>query len=56
MAEEDPAKLAKLFEQIREEYQKRKAEKEEDDTKRRKLQDIEDEVMRTEDLKRAAEI
>jgi 4-diphosphocytidyl-2C-methyl-D-erythritol kinase len=45
-----------LFEQYREEYQKRKTEQEEKITKRRKLQDIEDEAMRTEDLKRAAEL
>ena len=56
MAEEDPEKLAVLFEQYREEYQRREAEKEEGDVKRRKLQDIEDEAMQTEDRKRTEEL
>eukprot|EP00974_Lingulodinium_polyedra_P053060 5099478-Lingulodinium_polyedra.AAC.1 len=56
MNEEDPEKLGKLFEQYREEYLKREAEKEENDLKRRKLEDMEDEVMKTDDLKRTEEL
>ena len=56
MTEENPVKLAKLFEDYRAEYMKDQADREEADTKRRKLQDIEDEVMGMEDLKRAAEL
>ena len=56
MTEEDPEKLAKLFEDYRTEYLKEQADREEAEVKRRKLRDIEDELMRTEDLKRALEL
>ena len=47
LGEEDPAKLNKLFEEYREKYLKEREAKNEGEQKRRKLQDIEDELMET---------
>ena len=55
MVEEDPEKLAKLFEDYRVEYQRVQEDREED-KKRRKLEDIEEELMGTEIAKRTAEL
>ena len=57
MIEENPEKLAKLIEDYRVEYQKMQAMQEHEvNEKRRKLEDIEDELMGTDDTKRAAEL
>ena len=57
MVEEDPEKLNKLFEDYRVEYQKVQAEEDEaKDKKRRKLEEIEDELMGTQNAKRTAEL
>ena len=53
MDEEDLDKLAKLFEDYKDEYQRGVAEREDEDAKRRKLQGIEDEVMQEEDPEKA---
>ena len=54
--EEDPGKLAKLFEEYKEEYQRGVAEREDEGVKRRRLQDIEDKAMQEEDLERTSEL
>jgi hypothetical protein len=57
MVEEDKEKLAKLFEDYRVEYQKMQDDRD-GEKKRRKLNDIEDELMSTEaeNTKRTAEL
>ena len=57
MVEEDPEKLNKLFEDYRVEYQKVQAEEDQaEDKKRRKLEEIEDDLMGTQNAKRTAEL
>ena len=55
MREEDPERLAALFEDYRKEYIESRGE-EDVVKKRRTLENIEDECMRTEDLKRINEL